>query len=91
MGSRHLYKSLTPHLCEQRSAAGHEHEDHNHLSTSSLLQVAQRFDCLAVTLEQPFKDTKETPDKEFGWSPQRAQRLGASLLDAILAVVPKLR
>ncbi|KAL6774122.1 hypothetical protein ACKKBG_A23850 [Auxenochlorella protothecoides x Auxenochlorella symbiontica] len=54
-------------------------------------QVAQRFDCLAVTLEQPFKDTKETPDKEFGWSPQRAQRLGASLLDAILAVVPKLR
>lgn len=26
------------------------------------LQVAQRFDCLAVTLEMPFKDTADFPD-----------------------------
>lgn len=55
-------------------------------------QVAQRFDCLAVTLEMPFKDsTFDTPMPECGWTPQRAERLGASLLDALLDVAPTLR
>jgi murein tripeptide amidase MpaA len=55
-------------------------------------QVAQRFDCLAVTLEQPYKDsTFNTPMPECGWTPQRAQRLGASLVDAMLDVSPQLR
>lgn len=53
--------------------------------------VGLRYDCLAVTLEQPFKDTADTPDERHGWSPARAERLGASLLDAIKAVVHKLR
>lgn len=54
-------------------------------------QVAERFDCLAMTLEQPFKDTIETPDAIEGWSPDRAMGLGASCLDAIAAVLPTLR
>lgn len=54
-------------------------------------QVGQRHDCLAVTLEQPFKDAAELPDPERGWSPQRAQRLGAALLDAVRVVAPRLR
>jgi murein tripeptide amidase MpaA len=54
-------------------------------------QLAQRFDCLAMTLEQPFKDTADTPDAEHGWSPARAARLGASGVDAIAAVVADLR
>jgi murein tripeptide amidase MpaA len=55
-------------------------------------QVAQRFDCLAVTLEQPFKDsTFDTPMPNCGWTPQRAKRLGASLLDAFNDVLPSLR
>ena len=55
-------------------------------------QVAQRFDCLAVTLEQPFKDsTHDTPMPHCGWTPQRARRLGASLLDAFNDVMPSLR
>lgn len=34
-----------------------------------VLQVAQRFDCLAVTLEMPFKDTADFPDavQVGGW------------------------
>ena len=44
---------------------------------------------LAMTLEQPFKDTKDTPHPD-GWSPERAKRLGASLLDAIKAVAADL-
>ena len=54
-------------------------------------QIAQRFDCLAATIEQPFKDTADTPDPIYGWSPRRCLRLGASALDPIHAVIATLR
>jgi murein tripeptide amidase MpaA len=54
-------------------------------------QIAQRFDCLSMTLEMPFKDNDNAPDPEHGWSPGRCIRLGASSLDAIDAVVGSLR
>ncbi|WP_330926517.1 M14 family metallopeptidase [Candidatus Sororendozoicomonas aggregata] len=53
--------------------------------------LAERFDCLALTLEMPFKDTLQTPDEEQGWSPERAKVLGTANLDAIYAVVDQLR
>ncbi|MEN0062002.1 MAG: M14-type cytosolic carboxypeptidase [Myxococcota bacterium] len=54
-------------------------------------QVAHRFDCLALTLEQPFKDTANRPQPDVGWSPGRAERLGASAIDAIAAILGQLR
>lgn len=54
-------------------------------------QVAHRFGCVALTFEQPFKDCWNSPDPVYGWSPQRAVRLGASTLDAILEILPSLR
>lgn len=54
-------------------------------------QTAQRFDCLAMTLEMPFKDTADTPRPKEGWSPARAARLGAASLHPIRAVLPQLR
>lgn len=54
-------------------------------------QVAQRFDCLAFTLEQPFKDAANAPVPRTGWSPARAARLGASCLHAVAAVMGGLR
>lgn len=54
-------------------------------------QIAQRFDCLSMTLEMPFKDTTARPDPEEGWSPRRAMRLGASALDPMMAVLDRLR
>jgi murein tripeptide amidase MpaA len=53
--------------------------------------VAERFGCLAATLEMPFKDTLDTPDEYAGWSPERSRKLGASELDAIAAVIDDLR
>ncbi len=53
--------------------------------------IAERFNCLSVLLEQPFKDTSWWQDPVQGWSPERAIRLGESLPAAILAVLSALR
>lgn len=53
--------------------------------------VAQRYDCLALTLEMPFKDNADAPDPLQGWSPARCERMGASAIDALVEVVEQLR
>ncbi|MBC7706897.1 MAG: carboxypeptidase family protein [Rhodoferax sp.] len=53
--------------------------------------IAQAFDCLAFTLEMPFKDNADLPDEDAGWNGERSRRLGASVLLPMLAVVPRLR
>lgn len=52
--------------------------------------IAETHNCLAMTLEMPFKDNADLPDPEYGWSPERAARLGADVLGAMLAVVDEL-
>lgn len=59
--------------------------------TMATNQVAQRFDCLSMTLEQPFKDDANHPMPDCGWSPARCQDLGAAVLHPILAVLDSLR
>ncbi|WP_201584072.1 M14 family metallopeptidase [Psychrobacter immobilis] len=53
--------------------------------------VAERFDCLANTLEMPFKDNNNLPFEDTGWSPERSAKLGEASLVAMLAVVDDLR
>jgi murein tripeptide amidase MpaA len=53
--------------------------------------IAERFDCLSILLEQPFKDTSWRQDLRRAWSPQRALRFGQSFPAAILGVVDQLR
>ena len=53
--------------------------------------VAERFDCLANTLEMPFKNNDNVPDADTGWSPERSIKLGEASLVAMLAVVDELR
>jgi len=52
--------------------------------------VAHSFDCLAMTLEMPFKDTANAPSPVFGWSPDRSKLLGAACVHAMLAIEPQL-
>jgi len=52
--------------------------------------TAHAYDCLAMTLEMPFKDNADAPDAEFGWSPDRSADLGGAVLDAMLAVIDEL-
>jgi murein tripeptide amidase MpaA len=53
--------------------------------------VGHKFNCLAYTLEMPFKDNADLPDESYGWSPVRCQQLGEDLLVAIRAVSATLR
>ncbi|PNK59679.1 M14-type cytosolic carboxypeptidase [Psychrobacter sp. FDAARGOS_221] len=53
--------------------------------------VAEHFDCLANTLEMPFKDNVNLPDADTGWSPERSIKFGEASLVAMLAVVDELR
>ncbi len=52
--------------------------------------IANRFGCMAYTLEMPFKDNKNHPSHEFGWSGERSQKLGFDMLEPIVAVLKHL-
>ncbi len=53
--------------------------------------IAERFGCLSMTLEMPFKDIDDGTEQRQGWSPARSKALGRSNLDAIYAVLSDLR
>lgn len=52
--------------------------------------IADRFDCLAMTLEMPFKDNANAPDSARGWDGNRSAQLGSDTLDAMAAVIDRL-
>lgn len=52
--------------------------------------TAAEYGCLSMTLEMPFKDNANLPDREYGWSPERSGRLGADSLEAMLSVIDQL-
>ncbi|MCD6092318.1 MAG: hypothetical protein J7J72_12560 [Bacteroidales bacterium] len=52
--------------------------------------IGERFKCLSVTLEMPFKDNADMPDEIFGWSPERSMNLGASALNPIYEIADDL-
>lgn len=49
--------------------------------------VGNQFDCLALTLEMPFKDNINLPNKNHGWNGQRSFVLGESMLVAINSII----
>jgi hypothetical protein len=60
-------------------------------SLRACLQIGERFCCLALTLEMPFKDNANLVDAHVGWSPRRSMLLGGACIGAILDVAPRLR
>ena len=45
--------------------------------------IGNRFECLSLTLEMPFKDNDNLPDLATGWNGARSRRLGAASLAAL--------
>ena len=58
--------------------------------TMSTNQLAERFGAVSMTLEMPFKDNFDAPDKERGWSPARSKALGADCLRTLVEILPQL-
>jgi murein tripeptide amidase MpaA len=57
----------------------------------STTQLAERFGCVSMTLEMPFKDNFDLPDPIYGWSPERSKHLARACLDALHGILPDLK
>jgi len=57
----------------------------------STTQLAERYGCVSMTLEMPFKDNFNLPDEVYGWSPQRSKYLAYACLDALHAILPEIK
>ena len=51
--------------------------------------IAHTFGCLSLTLEMPFKDNANLPDPQFGWNGERSRKLGAAILEPLLATLDR--
>ncbi|NAT59346.1 hypothetical protein CU666_14650 [Pseudomonas syringae pv. actinidifoliorum] len=53
--------------------------------------IGERYKCLALTLEMPFKDHDNAPDPLTGWSGKRSAQLGKDVLSVLAEMVADLR
>ncbi len=53
--------------------------------------VGNHFSCLSLTLEMPFKDNANLPDRLHGWSGARSRHLGAAALFPIVRSLQRRR
>ncbi|HYC63991.1 MAG TPA: hypothetical protein VEC14_04600, partial [Reyranellaceae bacterium] len=56
----------------------------------STTQLAERYGCVSMTLEMPFKDNFDLPDPVTGWSPERSKYLAYACMDSLHAILPDL-
>ncbi|WP_263261995.1 M14-type cytosolic carboxypeptidase [Pseudomonas sp. RIT-PI-S] len=83
-------------LCEQTADFQQTHGYNRDLPGQANMRLAcnaigQRFDCLSLTLEMPFKDHLDAPDPRTGWSGARSRQLAQDLLQVVAQMVPQLR
>ncbi|MEP6102814.1 MAG: hypothetical protein ABJ193_06725, partial [Parasphingorhabdus sp.] len=50
-------------------------------------QLAERYGAVAMTLEMPFKDNRDLPDPEQGWSPERCNLLARECLATLAEMI----
>ena len=53
--------------------------------------VGERYKCLSLTLEMPFKDNDNAPNAQTGWSGKRSAQLGKDVLTTLADMVAVLR
>jgi len=88
-----LFSDTLERLCPDfQTAQGYEIPPPGQANMSmSTTQLAERYGCLSMTLEMPFKDNADLPDPVYGWSPQRSKYLAHACLDALHAILPELQ
>ena len=55
--------------------------------TMSTNQLANRFGCVSMTLEMPFKDNDDLPDAAQAWSPERSMLLARECLATLAEMI----
>ena len=85
---KRIYQTFTQHLLDRcpdfQTAYGYPKTPPGRANLAIASNyIAEIFDCVAITIEQPFKDSAITPMPQWGWSPQRAKKFGATTLDAL--------
>lgn len=53
--------------------------------------VGETYQCLALTLEMPFKDHDLAPDERSGWNGARSKKLAGAVLSTLASLVRELR
>jgi murein tripeptide amidase MpaA len=77
-------KALTANTPDFQMELGYEKAGAGQANlTMSTNQVANRFGAVAMTLEMPFKDNRDLPCPEQGWSPERSKLLAHACLTTL--------
>lgn len=77
---------------EFQTAFGYTPDQFGQANTSLACNaVGMEFDCLAFTIEMPFKDHDDRPNPHTGWSGARSMQLGKDVLSVAAAMVGQLR
>ena len=58
--------------------------------TMSTNQLANRFGCVSMTLEMPFKDNDDLPDAAQAWSPERSMLLARDCLATLAEMIDEI-
>lgn len=83
---------LVQHGAEFQTAFGYPRDEPGQANTTLACNaVGLEFDCLAFTLEMPFKDHDDRPDPSTGWNGARSMQLGKDVLSVAAAMVGQLR
>ena len=80
-----IWTAITPDFQTVHGYTNKTFGDENLLKLASNW-VGDHFDCLAFTIEMPFKDTADTPVPSVGWNGERSKQLGQSFLTAIYQI-----
>ncbi|WP_347556656.1 M14-type cytosolic carboxypeptidase [Robbsia sp. KACC 23696] len=76
------FKAVSPDFQDVHGyEAGHYSADALTLASK---YIGNRYGCLSLTLEMPFKDNADLPDPRVGWNGARSMALGAAMCLAIL-------
>jgi len=88
-----LFSETLERLCPDfQTAQGYEIPAPGQANMSmSTTQLAERYGCLSMTLEMPFKDNFDLPDPLYGWSPERSKYLAHHCLGALHAILSDLK
>ncbi|GAA4030482.1 M14-type cytosolic carboxypeptidase [Sphingomonas rosea] len=88
----HLFANTLERICPDfQTQEGYELSRPGQANMSmSTTQLAERYGCVSMTLEMPFKDHQPMADPVYGWSAERSKALASYCLDALHQILPEL-